>query len=270
MNLSYTTLSIQEKTIEEAVNVAKQWGLSGIELRGREHSHAGVGDSFSYLLHVKRLIEESGLQIPCLTAYTRFYQPDLSGVLHQAEELSEMLCLAEFLGAKTVRTFMGPVPEGMTVDQAMDQARAGFDAVTKKMENSPVKVAIETHDSVKDGRTLARLLKGVSKKIGVLLDIIHPWDMGESIEETWELVGDRIYHVHIKDIVETVPGGRIYSPIGTGRIPVEHIMRFLMEKGYEGFFSLEWEKSAPGYLGVSFEKQVESFMAIGKQIGGGL
>ena len=42
-----------------------------------------------------------------------------------------------------------------------------------------------------------------------------------------------------------------------------------MEKGYEGFFSLEWEKSAPGYLGVSFEKQVESFMAIGKQIGGG-
>lgn len=268
MKLSYTTLSVQEKTIEEAVSFAKQWGLSGIELRGREHSHAGVGDSFSYLLHVKRLIEESGLQIPCLTAYTRFYQPDSRSVLHQAEELLEMIALAEFLGAKTVRTFMGPVPEGITEDEAMAQARRGFDAVVQKMGNSPVKVVIETHDSVKDGKTLSRLLKGVSPKIGVLLDIIHPWDTGESIEETWELAGDRIYHVHIKDIIETVPGGRIYSPIGTGRIPVEHIMAFLTEQGYQGFFSLEWEKSAPGYLGVSFEKQMESFIAMGKRMGG--
>lgn len=268
MNLSYTTLSIQEKTIEEAVSVAKQWGLSGIELRGREHSHAGVGDSFSYLLHVKRMIEEAGLQIPCLTAYTKFYQPNLTGVLQQTEELLEMIRLAEFLGAKTVRTFMGPVPEGMTEQQAMDQARKGFNAAAQKMGDSPVKVVIETHDSVKNGKILAQLLNGVSPKIGVLLDIIHPWDTGESIEETWELLGDRIYHVHIKDITETYPGGRIYSPIGAGRIPVKHIMTFLMEQGYEGFFSLEWEKSAPGYPGVSFEKQMESFVAMGKQIGG--
>ena len=65
------------------------------------------------------------------------------------------------------------------------------------------------------------------------------------------------------------PADESTAPSAQDGFLVEHIMRFLMEKGYEGFFSLEWEKSAPGYLGVSFEKQAESFMAIGKQIGGG-
>lgn len=112
MNLSYTTLSIQEKTIEEAVNVAKQWGLSGIELRGREHSHAGVGDSFSYLLHVKRLIEESGLQIPCLTAYTRFYQPDLSGASIRRRSFQRCSVWQNFWGQRRCGPLWGRYRKG--------------------------------------------------------------------------------------------------------------------------------------------------------------
>ena len=268
MKLSYTTLSVQDKTIEEAVRLAEKWGLSGIELRGRVHSHAGPGDSFSYLSYVKKLIQHAGLEIPCLTAYTKFYQPDMEGVLCQVEELLKMVELAEFLEARTVRTFMGASPVQMISEKVLDQTKVGLELVAQRMGNTPVNVVIETHDSAKDGRTMAKILSGISPKIGVLLDIIHPFDRGESIEDTWKAVGDRIYHVHIKDIVDTVVGGRVYCPIGTGVLPVEKTMRFLADHGYSGFFSLEWEKSAPGYSGVSLERQMESFLDMAERIGG--
>ena len=35
MKLSYTTLSVQDRTIGEAVEIASAHGLEGIELRGR-------------------------------------------------------------------------------------------------------------------------------------------------------------------------------------------------------------------------------------------
>ena len=97
--------------------------------------------------------------------------------------------------------------------------------------------------------------------IGVLLDIIHPWDMGEEIGKTWEMIGERIYHVHIKDISRTLENGRIYCPIGQGLLPVESTVRWLEGKGYRGFYSLEWEKSALEGQGVGFEEQLESFVS---------
>lgn len=97
--------------------------------------------------------------------------------------------------------------------------------------------------------------------IGVLLDIIHPWDMGEEIGKTWEMIGERIYHVHIKDISRTLENGRIYCPIGQGILPVESTVRWLEGRGYQGFYSLEWEKSALEGQGVGFEEQLDSFVS---------
>lgn len=266
MKISYTTLSVQEKTLEDAVSLAEDWGLDGIELRGRESVHISPENSFAYVENARRLIRNAGLEIPCLTAYTKFYQPDEASSLAQAEQLLPMIHLAEYLGAATVRTFMGEIPSGMTRERADEIARAGLNHVAERMGNSPVRVVIETHDSVKDGASLARLLNGVPRQIGVLLDIIHPWDMGESIQETWKLVGDRITHVHLKDITATVPGGRIYCALGDGLLKVEESVRYLLDQGYDGLFSLEWEASAKGYEGITLIRQMESLLQLRRML----
>ena len=54
------------------------------------------------------------------------------------------------------------------------------------------------------------------------MDVIHPWEEKESIEETWNCIGDRIIHVHIKDVSHFSSGKRTYCSIGTGKIPVSH------------------------------------------------
>ena len=154
-----------------------------------------------------------------------------------------------------------PAQASLNLSQADQIAIEGLQYASKRLENSPVRLVIETHDSAKDGRTLARLLKDVPSNIGVLLDIIHPWDMGEEIGKTWEMIGERIYHVHIKDISRTLENGRIYCPIGQGILPVESTVRWLEGRGYQGFYSLEWEKSALEGQGVGFEEQLDSFVS---------
>ena len=39
MQLSYTTLSVPDKTLQQAVEVAKKYALEGIELRGKGYVH---------------------------------------------------------------------------------------------------------------------------------------------------------------------------------------------------------------------------------------
>lgn len=261
MKLSYTTLSVQDRTIGEAVEIASAHGLEGIELRGRGDSHVSPESTFSYAAHVRELVREHKLAVPCLTAYTRFHQPTAAAVREEVDRMMDMVRLAEFLEAPCLRVFMGPVLESVSLSQAGQIAIEGLQYASKRLENSPVRLVIETHDSAKDGRTLARILKDVPSNIGVLLDIIHPWDMGEDIGKTWEMIGERIYHVHIKDISRTLENGRIYCPIGQGLLPVESTVRWLEGKGYQGFYSLEWEKSALEGQGVGFEEQLESFVS---------
>ena len=261
MKLSYTTLSVQDRTIGEAVEIASAHGLEGIELRGRGDSHVSPESTFSYAAHVRELVREHKLAVPCLTAYTRFHQPTAAAVREEVDRMMDMVRLAEFLEAPCLRVFMGPVLESVSLSQAGQIAIEGLQYASKRLENSPVRLVIETHDSAKDGRTLARMLKDVPSNIGVLLDIIHPWDMGEEIGKTWEMIGERIYHVHIKDISRTLENGRTYCPIGQGLLPVESTVRWLEGKGYRGFYSLEWEKSALEGQGVGFEEQLESFVS---------
>lgn len=272
MKLSYTTLSVQDRTIGEAVEIASAHGLEGIELRGRGDTHVSPESTFSYAAHVRELVREHKLAVPCLTAYTRFHQPTAAAVREEVDRMMDMVRLAEFLEAPCLRVFMGPVPDlsseplipapaSLNLSQADQIAIEGLQYASKRLENSPVRLVIETHDSAKDGRTLARLLKDVPSNIGVLLDIIHPWDMGEEIGKTWEMIGERIYHVHIKDISRTLENGRIYCPIGQGILPVESTVRWLEGQGYQGFYSLEWEKSALEGQGVGFEEQLDSFVS---------
>lgn len=266
MNLSYTTLSVPDKTLKEAVEIARYWGLEGIELRGKENTHISPQSPWGYVQEAKKLLHASGLVIPCLTAYTMFFQQTRELSLAQAEELLPMLRLAADLGASMVRTFMGPVPAGMNRATAEDIATEGLNHAAESARDLPVKIVIETHDSVKNGAALVSLLARVPEKVGVLLDIIHPWDTGESIENTLELIGKRIYHVHIKDIFETLNNGRVYSPIGKGRLEVRRQVETMLAWGYKGFFSLEWEKSVPGSRGAGFKEQLESFVLFMRSI----
>jgi sugar phosphate isomerase/epimerase len=84
-----------------------------------------------------------------------------------------------------------------------------------------------------------------SEKVGILWDVNHPFMfIGEAPEETWEKTGKWIDHTHWKDskiAIDTVMG---FEPclMGDGDLPHEQIYSVLEKGGYDGYFSLEWEK----------------------------
>ena len=85
--------------------------------------------------------------------------------------------------------------------------------------------------------------------------------MGEPYAETWNLIGKRVFHMHIKDVSQKLPEPmHDYCEIGTGVIPVEDIVKHVVANGYDGFFSLEWESSSPGCEGISFEDSISKFV----------
>ncbi len=259
MKLCYTTLAVQDKTLEQAIAIAKAHHLEGIELRGRDNCHISPDSSKEYIQAARGLIEENSLQIPCITAYTRFATNSMAETMAQIETLKGYIALCQTMKAGTIRTFMGAYPEGFSRSEIEKRIVDGLVLAQEAIGNSGVRLAIETHDSMQSGAQLAPILAKTDERIGVLLDIIHPYDMGEPMEETLALIGKRIYHVHIKDITSTVPGGRIYCSIGEGLLDVKSRVVALNAFGYDGFYSLEWEKSALGFEGISFKNQLNGF-----------
>lgn len=256
MKLSYTTLSVKDRSIEDAIKIAKQYGLDGIELRGMGNAHISCSSSFEYILYVKKLIDDNGLVCPCLTSYEKLNQTNKKQAIQESDSLLRTIELATVLNARSIRIFMGTVSDETQTDVLMENRQL----IMERTKDSPVRILIETHDSARTGKILKSILEDAPNCYGVIWDIIHPWTMGEDYRETWDVIGDKVYHVHIKDVWQKLAEPyHDYSLIGKGVIPVESIVRMLLEKGYNDFFSLEWEPSSDGYRGVGFEEQLFSF-----------
>lgn len=79
----------------------------------------------------------------------------------------------------------------------------------------------------------------------ILLDVHHPYrTVGENPELTWDTLGDRIKYTHWKDSYSKEDASRGYQLclLGEGDIPLENMFRLLQDKGYDGYYTLEWEK----------------------------
>jgi sugar phosphate isomerase/epimerase len=69
-------------------------------------------------------------------------------------------------------------------------------------------------------------------------DIMHPVRAGlATVEESFELLGPWIRHVHMHD---GVGSDVIFVPIGTGDIDHKRAVELLSSAGFEGYLSGEW------------------------------
>ncbi|MDR7274202.1 TIM barrel protein [Catenuloplanes atrovinosus] len=104
-----------------------------------------------------------------------------------------------------------------------------------------VGTAIESRDAV------LRLLDG--SDVPICLDTGHLLLGGMRPEELIALAGDRIAHVHLKDVDTSVAGrglayidavrAGLYRPLGAGDLDIPGIVRSLEAAGYRGWYVLE-------------------------------
>lgn len=103
-------------------------------------------------------------------------------------------------------------------------------------------ILLETHDEFSSSYMVRDSLKWVqSPRIGALWDVHHPYRMGETADETYLNLMDRLQHIHLKDARRNGEDWDLVT-LGSGEVPVQSIVSKLIQDGYDQYLTIEWEK----------------------------
>ena len=233
MKLSFSTLGCPDWNIDEVAKHGKVMGFHGVELRIAGNRHVDPAMPESERRQIKEMFTAAGLTIAAISGYTTFFGNDTARLQENAAVLLKNAELAASLGAPYLRTFMGngepPGQESIKIlKQACDQAH-----------QLGVTVLLETHDALSTGQQVSEIVKTVnSPGFAILWDIQHSVNAGETPAQTWQYAGEFIRHIHMKDTIGHDP-----QLMGQGNLPVEEITKLLQANNFDGFVSLEWEKT---------------------------
>jgi sugar phosphate isomerase/epimerase len=238
--LAFSTLGCPGWTIEQAGEAARRYGYQGVELRLLDGEIIPADLDAAGRERVKRAL--SGLGIPSVGTSCRFSSPDADERARSRAEAERYLGLAAELGAETIRVFGGNIAGGDTLEAACGRIAESLNELALAAERAGVLIALETHDAMSAGRTVADVLAQVpSRCVGALWDSHHPYRMGETPGETYRLLEGRILATHVKDARRDGERWQLL-PMGEGEVPVREMLGALHEHGWSGWVSVEWEK----------------------------
>ncbi|WP_157246036.1 sugar phosphate isomerase/epimerase family protein [Nonomuraea typhae] len=233
MNLSVSTLGMPGYTLDRAIETAVRHDCRGLELRLHPDTGVHAGLSAAERVAVRKAVEQAGRQLSALAGYVRICEPGPDEPV--VEALLADLRLAADLGAPGVRVF----PRG--ADPAVGARR--LQAVAGTAGELGRRVLVETHDLMATGAKVAELLDAAAcpDTTGALWDLLHPWRHGEAPADTLSALGSRLAYVQVKDAVSANDSTPV--PMGSGSVPLEECGELLRAAGYDGWVSLEWERT---------------------------
>ncbi len=241
--LAFSTLGCPDWSFEKAAEEAVANGYQGLEVRVLDGETIPSSLPQAKIDEMTAICDRTGIEIVALGLSTRYTSPDPAERAHNQDELKKSIALAKALRAPMVRSFGGNVEEGQTLEQSINWVTEGIQAAIPTAEENQVLILLETHDAFCRGEEVAAALAPIeSPWVGAIWDVHHPFRKGESIEDTWKFIGDRIKHVHFKD-AHLLPDGEWQLVLmGEGEVPCREILALLMREGYEGYIAAEWEK----------------------------
>jgi sugar phosphate isomerase/epimerase len=283
--------------LEEVAAQAAEWGYQGLDLccwgDHLEVQRAQSDDDYAPArLELFNRLELAVPVVSCHRVSTAVCDPvderhrdvlpdyvwgdgDPAGVRQRAaEEVMATARAAQKLGAGVLAGFLGspiwgqvlgyPAPRAAAIDEAFRAVARAWAPVLDACAECGLKYAFEAHPGqiAFDYYSAERLLEelGGRGEFGFLLDPAHLHWQGVDPVEFVRRFGDRIWHVHVKDLAVTLDGRsgllasylpyddprRGWAPRSPGRggLDWEAIVRALNAAGYDGPLSVEW--SDPG------------------------
>ena len=189
------------------------------------------------------------------------------------EEMKNVARAAKNMGVKVVTGFTGspiwaywysfpPTPEEM-VEEGFNKIVELWTPIFDEFDKQGVRFALEVHPTeiAFDLYTTEKLLRHFNRRptLRINFDPSHLVWQGVEPHLFIRELGDRIYHVHMKDAAVTLDGkagilgsfltfgdprrGWNFRSLGHGDVNFEEIIRELNAIGYDGPLSVEWEDS---------------------------
>ncbi len=246
MKLSFTTLGCPGWTLQQIVENGAQMGFDGVDFRGMlEDIDISRRPEFTTGLNeTKRLFADYGVAVSGLSISARFAVVNPVEKEKQFDETRRNMELAAKLGTRIVRIYGGRVPEGYTVETVMPILVKNLRQIGDEAEQYDITLALETHDDWTDSEVCARLMAQVDHpRVRLLWDLHHPYRVNcEPPEVTYANLAPYTVNIHVKDSVLNERGQPVYVLLGEGDVPLKKMLDMLLQGGYDGYATFEWEK----------------------------
>lgn len=165
-------------------------------------------------LEVKELSEQHKVQVLSATADNLMQAPIHKLNNNLSTSVEDCINFLGLLASTDIQIVVWPLVDGGNLNskKEFDTFVEKFEPVARSIENMKIKVIFETDLPPEYN---LRLIYGISSKsVGINLDIGNTASYGYKTSREFEVLGDWIQHVHIKD--RTFRGGTV--PLGSGDV----------------------------------------------------
>jgi len=248
LNLEFIRHS--DRSFEDGISVASEIGYRYVEpcliqghctLSEAGYCHWQSMDSRDPV-EMAALLARHSVQPSAVSAHAQLMQS------WSVEHLIKAIRFAAKLGAPIVNTAEGKKPSWMSDDEAITVITIHLRRVLELAEEYDITIGLEPHGyySTNPERLLDLLGRLESPKLKVNFDTGNTYLAGQDPMEYLRAIGDRVAHVHAKDIggelLEKrgkVTGTPVGVACGDGVVDYPAIVDMLRERGFEGVLSVE-------------------------------
>lgn len=240
-----SNFSYQHLALERCLDDLAELGRTAIELWGiAPHAHVPwMTDTEAR--RIRESARARGLRIVCFTPEQVAYPVNIASAdLRLRTESVKMFRraaeLAAELGAQHLFLTAGRGPEDESPDAAWRRSSDALGEIAGYAAGLGMNCVLEPLQRVESNlvNTAAdagRMLSEVgSSNLGVALDTVAAVVAGDSVDDYFDLLGDKVQHVHL---IDGAPAGHLAW--GDGRLPLSDIVSALTRHRYAGWATVE-------------------------------
>lgn len=245
MKLAICSKILQDRELEDTIQISAKIGYEGIELFGFER-HLPVNIDPNRLRKVKDLLDSIEMKVVCLATYLgRYSQLPDSESEKQFDGFKKYVEIAKVLEVSYIRQWCGGASPQKASAENWQKAAHWLKKSGEYASDFGITVVLETQRGTltETVNSSLKLLDMIDGKVGSVMLTYDPGNIfiagaeyGES--EIRKLKG-LIAHVHLKDIDLGVESEERHKLLGEGQIDFDSILRGLKEIEYSGYLAAE-------------------------------
>lgn len=259
-------------TLDEALEGIAAAGFKYVELSAVKNwtEHVMPDMSDEQLDEVKEKLDNLGLTAVGLSAHANIMDDD------RLNDFIESIDLAKKLDCEYIVTSAGEAHFGKDECVADDSLIGNIKKLLPKLEQTGVKMVLETHGEYGTGEALYEITQALdSPLVKICFDTANVLLYGDNLPlDDAKTCVDDIRYVHLKDKIGINKDWN-FPGTGNGELDLKGFMEYLDENGYTGPYSIEIEytpdfcmrdKDQPGDIDVANQQVKESYAYL-KSIG---
>lgn len=244
MKLAVSTLGCPTWPFEEIVQKCRGYGFQALEIRGVQNAmQPGELTMFdeAHAGQTKLLLQSNGLSLCTLGTSVKFSDPSLEEASRQ--EAYASVELARRMGIPSLRVF----GDKIVVPDSVQRAIHGLRWLTEQAPD--IQILLEIHGQFQTIEVLRPIMEAIdAHNFGIVWDVAHSDEVyGDQWQPFYETIAPRIREIHLKDYHRSL-GRQGLCLMGEGDIPWNSILQRLRADGFDGYYTLEWEKRWLSYL----------------------